>query len=141
MAHRRRIVFSLVVAAGLLVAAGVVGAVLALGSGHESGRTNASPVKFSSVQQVRLENGLTAPGIAAQSKVVATEIRAQFLSRAQPLLPSGSHARVGPATFDLRSAKTATVDATVTGPEPGHWQLLLIREGGNWLLIGTRRLP
>lgn len=141
MAHRRRTVFSLVAAAGLVVAAGVAGAVLTLGSGHESGQTNASAVKFSSVQQVRLENGLTAPGIAAQSKVVAAEIRAQFLSRGQPLLPSGSHARVAPATFNLRSAKTATVDATVTGPEPGRWQLLLIREGGNWLLIGTRRLP
>jgi hypothetical protein len=32
------------------------------------------------------------------------------------------------------------VNASIAGPQPRPWQLLLIKENGNWLLIGTREL-
>jgi hypothetical protein len=32
------------------------------------------------------------------------------------------------------------VNASITGPQPGRWQLLLTKESGKWLLIGTREL-
>jgi hypothetical protein len=142
MALRKRFVFGLIAAACLLVAAGVVAALLTTTGGHKSAsQGNVPAAKFNSAQQVRLERGLTAPGIAAQSTVVAAEIRAQFVGRGRPLLPADSRVRIEPATFDATSAKTATVDAAVTGPDSGRWQLLLVSEGGNWLLLGTRKLP
>ncbi len=73
--------------------------------------------------------------------LVAAEVRPQFLKKDQRLLPAGSQLRINASTFRLTSAGTATVDAMVSGPAPGRWRLLLIFEGGKWLLIGTRKLP
>jgi len=28
-----------------------------------------------------------------------------------------------------------------SGPDPGRWQFVLVREGGQWLLMDSRRLP
>jgi hypothetical protein len=138
MALRKRLKFGLAAVAGLLVAAGVAVVLLTVTGTHQG---SASAVGFSSAEQARLQRGLTAPSIAAQSRVVAAEIRAQFIGRGRLLLPAGSRVHIEPATFDARSVKTATVDAIITGPKPGHWQLLLINESGNWQLIGTKRLP
>jgi hypothetical protein len=141
MALRRRSVYGLI-ATGLVLAAGLsVGLVAGLG-GHKPGSYgNRSFVSLSSAQQIRLEHGLEAQNITAQAAVVATEIRAEFLSRGRPLLPPGSEVRIEPATFAAGPSKTATVVAVVSGSAPGKWKLLLVSQGGNWLLIGTRSLP
>ena len=72
--------------------------------------------------------------------MIAVGVRAAFVSRGAPLLPAGSHLEISPASFRAAGAITAVADATVTGPRPGHWRLLLVRQRGLWLLIGTRRL-
>ena len=91
-------------------------------------------------QQVRLEKGITSPTVVSQSNVIATELRSQFDSRGKPLLPAGSHVSINDATFHALSAQLATVDAVVSGPDPGRWQLVLVREAGRWLLLSTRKV-
>jgi hypothetical protein len=92
-------------------------------------------------QQARLERTVTSANMSVQATAVAPGIRAAFISRGVRLLPAGSHMRISPASFRITSAITAVVNATVTGPQPGHWRLLLVHQGGQWLLLGTRRLP
>jgi hypothetical protein len=99
------------------------------------------PGKLTSAQRTRLEQGISAPAVGSEAAVVAAEVRAQFISADRSMLPASSHVRISTATFRATSAGTATVDVVVSGPAPGRWQLLLIREGGQWLLIGTRKLP
>jgi hypothetical protein len=95
---------------------------------------------FSAAQRDRLEQGVTAPNVAVQARVVAAEVRSQFEKLGKPLLPPGSRLSINAATFRAVSAQFATVTATVTGPQPGTWQLVLVQEGGQWLVLGTRRL-
>jgi hypothetical protein len=142
MAVQKRWIFGLTAVAAVLVAGGIAVVLLVLaGSPKSAARSSESAIKLGTGQQARLEHGLVAPGIKAEAGVMAGEIRGQFLARGQPLLPAGSRIRIDPATFEATSPQTATVRTTVTGPQPGHWLLLLIKEGANWLLIGTRRLP
>ena len=141
MGLRKRLIVGLIAVVVLAVAGGIVAAVLTTNGDHKSAaKASASASSFNAAQQTRLERGLTAPSLRKQASVVAAEIRTQFLAKGQPLLSAGSRLRVQPATFKVTSPWTATVQATVTGPRPGHWLLLVIKEGANWLLIGTRRL-
>jgi hypothetical protein len=57
-----------------------------------------------------------------------------------PWLPTGSRVSITGSTFRAVSAQMATVDAIVSGPDAGRWQLVLAHETGRWLLIGTRKL-
>jgi len=129
---------------GVLVLAGV-GIGLAVGlSGpspsHAAAAAAAAAVQLTKPQQARLEQGITAPAVTAEASVVAVEVRSQFEQRGRPLLPAGSHVSVDDATFHALSAQLADVDASVTGPSPGRWQLVLVRENGQWLLFGTKKL-
>lgn len=125
---------------GVVLLAGV-GVVLAIGLRGPTATTTAkAETTFTGPQQQRLEEGLTARTVAAQASVVAVEVRHAFEARGKPLLPAGSHVSISQATFHELSAQLATVDATVSGPHPGHWQLVLVREAGRWLLVGTRKL-
>jgi hypothetical protein len=84
---------------------------------------------------------MTASTVAAQAGIIAVEVRTQFEQLGRQLLPQGSRLSIDAATFRAVSAQFATVHATVTGPVAGAWQLVLIRENGEWLLLGTRKLP
>jgi hypothetical protein len=119
----------------VLVMAGL-GAGLAVGLGGSS--ITAPP--FTAAEQARLAHGITAPTIVAEASVLAIELRSQFEQAGKPLLAVGSRVAINNATFQAVSAQMATVDATETGPEPGHWQLILVREAGHWQLLGTRTL-
>jgi hypothetical protein len=124
---------------GVLALAGL-GTGLAVGlSGPSSGTAPAAP-QFTMPQQIRLEQEITAPTVASQASIVAIEVRSQFEGRGKPLLPAGSRLSINDATFHALSAQLATVDATVSGPSPGRWQFVLVREANQWLLLGTRKL-
>lgn len=99
-----------------------------------------APDKLTAAQRTHLEQGIEAPAVGSEAAVAAAEVRAQFISADRSMLPAGSRVQISAATFRATSAGTATVDAVVSGSAPGRWQLLLIREGGQWLLIGTRKL-
>jgi hypothetical protein len=130
-------ILGLVAVVILVVAGGLAAAFLTAGGGQQP----AAQANLGPAQQTQLERGLTAPAITKEATVVAVEIRGQFLAKGRRLLPAGSRILVLPSTFEATSPRTATVRATVSGPQPGHWLLLLIKEGKSWLLIGTRRLP
>jgi hypothetical protein len=125
---------------GGLALAGL-GSGLAIGlSGSSSSTTTGAAAQLTPPQQVRLENGITAPTITGQASVLAAEVRGQFEQQGKPLLPAGSHVTINDATFHALSPQLAAVDASVTGPTPGRWQFVLVREAGQWLLLGTRKL-
>lgn len=128
---------------GVLALAGL-GIGLAVGlSGPSSSHTTttaAAATQLTKPQQARLEQGITAPTVTAEASVVATQVRGQFEQQGKPLLSAGSHLSISDATFHAFSAQLATVNATVTGSSPGRWQLVLVREAGQWLLLGTRKL-
>ena len=135
MRHRKFVVAIF----GVLALAGLGIALAVAFSGSSSG-TAAAAAAFTPPQQLRLEKGITAPTAASQADVIATELRSQFDSRGRPLLPPGSHVSINDATFHALSAQLATVDAVVSGSDPGRWQLVLVREAGRWLLLSTRKL-
>ena len=125
---------------GVVLLAGV-GVGLAVGlSGPSTTTTARATTVFAGPQQQRLEKGITAPTVTSQASVVAVEVRHAFEARGKPLLPAGSHVSINQATFHELSAQLATVDAVVSGPAPGRWQFVLVRESGQWLLVGTRKL-
>jgi hypothetical protein len=127
----------IVAAVGLVLLAGL-GVGLAVGL-RGSSPTNAATV-FTVPQQQRLEKGITAPTVTSQANIVAVEVRHAFETRGKPLVPAGSHVTINQTTFRELSAQLATVDAVVSGPAPGRWQLVLVHESGRWLLVGTRKL-
>jgi len=125
---------------GVVLLAGV-GVGLAVGlSGPSTTTTARATTVFTGPQQQRLEKGITAPTVTSQASVVAVEVRHAFEARGKPLLPAGSHVSINQTTFHELSAQLATVDAVVSGPAPGRWQFVLVRESGQWLLVGTRKL-
>jgi hypothetical protein len=124
---------------GVLALAGL-GTGLAVTLTGSSSDTVAVATALTTSQQTHLERGITAPTVASQANVVATEVRSQFQSKEKPLLPAGSHISIKNSTFHTLSTRLATVDVVVSGPNPGRWQLVLVRETGQWLLLGTRKL-
>jgi hypothetical protein len=125
--------------AGVLALVGLATG-LAIGLSGSTAKRAASPTGLSISQQLRLEKGITAPTVTAQADVVATDVRSQFEGRDKPLLPPGSRLSIDSATFHSFSPQLATVNAVVSGPSVGHWQLVLVREAGEWLLLGSRKL-
>jgi hypothetical protein len=137
----RRWKLSLVVAGVLALAAVGIGLGLAAGHNGAPSAVGATAARtFTLPQQKRLEQGIAASSITSQARVVAVELRSQFEGRGKPLLPPGSRIAINTVTFHELSPQLATVDATVSGPARGHWQLVLVREAGQWLLLSTTRL-
>lgn len=127
---------------GVLVLAGLgIGLAVGLSGPSPSHATTAAAApQLTQPQQVRLEQGITAPTVTAEASVVAVEVRSQFERQGKPLLPAGSHLSIDATTFHALSAQLADVDATVTGSSPGRWRFVLVHENGQWLLFGTRKL-
>lgn len=131
---------------GAVVLAGVgIGLAVGLRGSSPSQATTAptttvAAAQFTRPQQVRLEQGITAPTVTAEASILAIEVRSQFEQQGKPLLAAGSHVSILDATFRAFSAQLATVNATVAGSSPGRWKFVLVREAGQWLLLGTRKL-
>lgn len=104
-------------------------------------RHHSPAITLPPAQQAQLVRGITARTVRAESVVLAPQLRAAFMREGRPLLPAGSRLAIRKSSFRSGTSQTATVDAVVTGSSPGRWQLLLVRHDGQWLLIGTRRLP
>jgi hypothetical protein len=117
-----------------------VGIGLAVGLHRAPAGTAAETAAFPLSEQTHLEQTIAASTVTKQASVIAMEVRSQFEQRGELLLPAGSRVSIDGATFHSSSARLATVDATVRGPRPGRWQLVLIRETGQWLLLGTKKL-
>lgn len=130
-----------VVVVGVLALAGVgIGLEVGLSRPSPSHATAAAATQLNKLEQVRLQQGITASTIAAEASVLAIEVRSQFEQAGKLLLPAGSHIAINDATFHAVSARMATVNATETGPHRGYWQLMMVHEAGHWQLLGTRKL-
>ena len=136
MTRRWKLIIGIV---GVLILAST-GAGLAIGLSGSTANPAGAATVLSAQQQMRLEKGITAPAVTAEAKIVAAEVRGQFVGRGKPLLPPGSHLSIDDATFHSFSPQLATVNAAVTGPKASHWQLVLIRESGQWQLLDSRKL-
>lgn len=86
-----------------------------------------------------LTRGLSSSDKRVESVALAASVRKASADSGTPLLPRGSRVTVQPATA-VRSGRFARVRATVTGPRPGVFDLLLTSENGRWVLLGTERI-
>lgn len=88
-----------------------------------------------------LAAGIVATDGARRAEVLASELAAAPGLIDGPLVPEGSVVVVDPGSFRLQTPGVATVEATVSGPAPGRWRLLLVYEADRWKLLGTERMP
>ena len=142
---RRRVV--LISIAAVLVAAAVAAVIVVLVSTSNDNPT--ADTSAASVTEVAftvpqadvdvLEAGLVSSDPAVEAKVLSAVLPTTVKLDTGPLLPAGSHIAIdaGNAT---RFGDLVAVPATVTGPRPGQFSLLLTREGESWLLYGTEQL-
>ena len=86
-----------------------------------------------------LEERLSAVRSGDVAPALALSVRQAYLSSGGSLLPGGSHVAIVPGTEHFVSPALGSVEADVTGPEPGRYILLLVSEGGQWHVYGTRR--
>lgn len=84
------------------------------------------------------EIALTAADPVTIERALAPEVRVAYDQRPFPLLPTGSTAVIDSQTMTV-TGEEATVAVTVSGSQPGQWQLLLISVDGQWLIYGTVR--
>lgn len=100
----------------------------------------ASVVPFSlpAADAAALTSGFASQNPSTEAAVLAASVRSAFLAKPTPLLPAGSH-----LTIDTRGAvrvgQVGRVHASVTGPRPGTFDLVLTFENGHWLLLGTEQ--
>jgi hypothetical protein len=137
----------------------VIGASLALalvvsaagcGRGHRRSAADTSPHAQSAArsggstavlpadQAAALEMALVSARPAVAESALARPVRAAALKRRLALLPAGSQLSIAAARMRV-TGQIATVPATVTGPSPGGWLLLLINESGQWRVYGARK--
>lgn len=77
---------------------------------------------------------------SVRGQVVSSNISEQTEISASPLLPSGSTVAIDISTFNTAAFGLASVEATVVGSSPGRWLLYIVKEQGEWKLLGTKRL-
>lgn len=81
--------------------------------------------------------------LVSQDPQEVTSIFAEVVAEAYAddgvLLPAGSAVSVARNALQV-DGSTATVPITVSGPEPGKWLLLLVKEDGRWRAYGTRSM-
>jgi hypothetical protein len=110
-------------------------------SDTQSPQSFSSPIPFTLPQAdvAALESGLVSTDPAVEAKALSAALPTTVKLDTGPLLPAGSHIAIdaGNAT---RFGDLVAVPATVTGPRPGQFSLLLTREGESWLLYGTEQL-
>ncbi|MPZ85654.1 MAG: hypothetical protein GEV28_36855 [Actinophytocola sp.] len=133
---RRRLVLVLVLGGVLATAAIVVLAVLGTGGEDTAGGPVSSTPALTVAEARVIESTLASTDPADVATVLSDAVGPAYLRDPQPLLPNGSALRIDITEFRETSPGLATVAATLTGPRPGRWLLLLTYEDG-WLVYGT----
>lgn len=83
----------------------------------------------------RIEIGVLQPSQIGAGSVLASDVL--LAADALTLLPDSSTITLDENRFSA-TGDLASVPATVSGPDPGQWLLLLVREDDNWQIYGTR---
>ena len=103
------------------------------------GRTERGDV-LAETDRARLEAGLASEDLVALTAVLAPALAQAYGGTGGASLPAGSSVQLDAALFEP-DGDEASVPMEVSGPEPGRWLLLLVREpGGPWLTVGTSAL-
>lgn len=137
--HRR----SIVVVVVLVLLAGVSVIVWLVLRGEDHGADSvavsspsAGPT-FSTADGALLETSLVSPDPETVASVLAAGFGDAYLEDGGGrLLPDGSTISIDPSSL-VRGNELSTVDAEVTGPEPGSWQLTIARQDDAWLVVSA----
>lgn len=93
---------------------------------------------LSSANTKQLEGGLVSDDRASVESVLPLALRDAYAAKPWQMLPKGSSLVIDRSKLVV-AGDLASVPATVTGPEPGRWLLLLIRDGDHWAAYGTHK--
>ena len=108
-------------------------------SNNSSQLPKASPATLSTQDSSRLHLALTSKKSATVAAALAPEVKAAYLKNPRQLLPAGSKLDILSDEMQV-SGDTATVPAKVTGgANTGSYLLVLEKQDGKWLLIGTEK--
>lgn len=128
--------------AAVAVLAGVLIGMLA-GSlsqaGDESGESQARLPSAEEVPEERLEElqvALSSPDVAVQAAALDPLVRETLQESGRPLLPAGSSVTIDEGSSAI-TGETATVLASVRGPQAGKFTLLLALEDGVWRVFSA----
>jgi hypothetical protein len=126
-------------AVGIVLALTLVSCCSASHHGATSSTSQTPQVATLPAAQVRaLETALVSNRLAAVESVLATAVRSPYSAKPWAMLPPGSRLSVDGSHLVV-TGSLASLPATVTGPKPGKWLLLLVREQGVWRVYGTRK--
>ena len=105
-------------------------------NGGDSSATvlDTKPVPKERLQQ--LEAALSSPDPAVQAAAVDPAIFARLQAAGQALLPTGSTLKIDTDSSHI-IGQTASVNASVTGPQSGDFTLLLALESGVWVVYAA----
>jgi hypothetical protein len=96
------------------------------------------PFELPGADAFALSVGFASQNPDLEAAVLASSLRQAFRATPTPLLPPGSRVTIDAASA-VRVGSLARVRATVTGPRPATFELLLTLENGHWLLLATER--
>lgn len=134
MPNRKRTL--VLVAASLGLVGGAAGlAFVVARPDQQPGTAVAPPLATERIHAI--ENALSSDDPAATETILAGAVREAFHQRPQRLLPPGSAVHVDVDHIVRNGDELATAPATVTGPQPGHWFVFLVREQGDWFVYAA----
>lgn len=84
-----------------------------------------------------IERQLVSSRPAEVADVLASSIRPAYLKDPVAVLPVGAVLRLDVPHAEQAGQDVLRVPAAVTGPSPGSWVVLMIRESGEWYVLGT----
>ena len=108
--------------------------------GGAAGRSASTPSAkpLPPARQAAITSALSATRPAAVAAVLPRPVASAYLASPFPMLPAGSKLKIDWSKLRM-SGVLAEVPATVSGPQPGSWTLLLIWQNGQWGVYGTRK--
>ncbi|MET8853400.1 hypothetical protein [Amycolatopsis sp. NPDC004625] len=87
----------------------------------------------------RIERQLVSPDSNDVADVLASSVKAAYVKEPGALLPAGAMMHLDVARAEQAGQDVLRVPATVTGSTPGAWIVLVIRENGEWFVLGTEQ--
>jgi hypothetical protein len=92
---------------------------------------------MSTADATSIQAGLVSTNPVDVEAVLAPQVASQYAKAPKTLWPAGSVITIDRTRMRRLGPDLATVPATVTGPEPGTWQFLLVKTNGRWLVLST----
>jgi hypothetical protein len=133
---KRRVHRAALIGVGAALLLVVVGAFALMRIGGSETPEGGAALSLSEPDRVGLERSLTSQDSEQFTAALDPEVRT-VPGATQAMLPAGSEMIIDASSFTADPFGLATVDARVTGPQPGAWRLLLRYADGSWRLLST----